>query len=170
MTVPQLLNLLLKSAADEGNLLLNVGPQASGEIAPAHVSRLREMGRWLRQHEEAIRDSQRCALSPWYNGNTHLGHWTRRGNDAYLHLLRWPGPEFSIPMVQPAPRAATLLTTGKPAPFHYDTATGKISFHDLPSDPPDPHVTVLKLSFDAPPERTVPDDKAAWLQADAEKR
>ena len=50
----QLVTLLADTVSKGGNLLLNVGPTARGEIEPAAKARLEAMGRWLRVNGRAI--------------------------------------------------------------------------------------------------------------------
>ena len=50
----QLVTLLADTVSKGGNLLLNVGPTARGEIEPSAKARLEAMGRWLRVNGRAI--------------------------------------------------------------------------------------------------------------------
>lgn len=45
---------LIDSASKGGNFVLNVGPNAEGELPPEHVALLEEVGRWTRANGEAI--------------------------------------------------------------------------------------------------------------------
>ncbi len=55
-----LIDLLIETRAKGGNLLLNVGPDAHGEIPLRQENRLREMGLWLMANHEAIYN-----VKPW---------------------------------------------------------------------------------------------------------
>ena len=46
--------MLIRCAGGDGNLLLNVGPMPTGEIAPEQAERLRQIGAWLAQYGESI--------------------------------------------------------------------------------------------------------------------
>jgi alpha-L-fucosidase len=50
----RLIHLLVDIVAKGGNFLLNVGPTPDGELPPEAVSRMKEMGAWLRVNGEAI--------------------------------------------------------------------------------------------------------------------
>jgi len=55
-----LINLLIQTRAKGGNLLLNVGPDAQGEIPERQEVRLREIGLWYMANHEAIDN-----IRPW---------------------------------------------------------------------------------------------------------
>ena len=47
ITVPKLVNLLVSTVANNGNLLLNIGPKADGTIPAEQLRRLEILGEWL---------------------------------------------------------------------------------------------------------------------------
>ena len=169
-TVPQLLQDLVTAAKDEGNLLLNVGPKPDGTIRREEVVRLRAMGKWLKTNGEAIYGSERCELlgggsnrwnQPWVNFNM-LGSWTRRGKTGYLHIFRWPGIEAVIPLVKSKALSATVLQTGRRAKIRQEH-NGRLVIYGLPSKPPHPYITVIKVRFAEEPKLLKEKNKAAWL-------
>lgn len=72
-----------------GNLLLNVGPLASGEIPAVEQSRLRGLGNWMRRHGDAIYGSR-----PWVRHQDSTGteeiRYVTTGND--LHIIGFAPP------------------------------------------------------------------------------
>ncbi|KAI1117686.1 glycoside hydrolase family 29 protein [Nemania sp. NC0429] len=54
MNASTLIRTLVDVVAKNGNLLLDIGPRADGTIVQAEVDNLREAGRWIRSHGEAI--------------------------------------------------------------------------------------------------------------------
>ncbi|KAI1097873.1 glycoside hydrolase family 29 protein [Jackrogersella minutella] len=54
MNASTLVYTLLDIVAKNGNLLLDVGPRADGSLVQPEVDQLREAGRWLRGHGEAV--------------------------------------------------------------------------------------------------------------------
>ena len=46
----ELIALLVDIVSKNGNLLLDVGPEADGAIPPVQMERLRELGAWLKQN------------------------------------------------------------------------------------------------------------------------
>src|SRR6266404_7606711 len=79
----ELIYLLVDIVSKNGNLLLDVGPEADGTIPPVQMSRLEALGSWLRQNGEAI-----YGTHPWKRaeGETIEGihvRFTQRGPATY---------------------------------------------------------------------------------------
>lgn len=70
-----LINLLIETRAKGGNLLLNVGPNAHGEIPERQECRLREIGLWYMANHEAIEN-----VKPWEITNEN-GIWFTTSKD-----------------------------------------------------------------------------------------
>jgi alpha-L-fucosidase len=81
-TPAQIVALLVKSAGNGGNLLLNIGPMPNGEIQPEFVERLHWMGRWLTKYGESIYHTQGGYIRP-----QKWGCLTERGGTLYVHVL-----------------------------------------------------------------------------------
>lgn len=54
ISVKDLISLLVETVADNGNLLLNIGPKADGTIPQEQVERLLALGKWLSKREGFI--------------------------------------------------------------------------------------------------------------------
>jgi alpha-L-fucosidase len=80
-----LVKMLVDTVAKDGNLLLNVGPNARGEFEPKAVERLRGIGAWLRLHGRAIYGCTASHFVPPPDCR-----YTQKGNRLYLHLFAWP--------------------------------------------------------------------------------
>lgn len=162
-TTGQLIEKLIDAVADGGNFLLNVGPKADGSIRADDARIMREIGRWLRENGEAIYACDTCDL---LGGRTPyqlnmLGRWTQKGCTAYLHILRWPGKEATIPLVASKVRKARLLATRQCVSFRQEA--NRLTFQNLPLRPPNSYATVIAVEFDEPPKRFREKDTAAWL-------
>lgn len=62
-----LIRLLCNIVSMNGNLLLNVGPQADGTIPPLQLKRLEALGNWLKVNGEAIFETR-----PWFKPNVNV--------------------------------------------------------------------------------------------------
>lgn len=54
LTGTEAIRLLVRTVAAGGNLLLNIGPTAEGEVPPEQAAALDQLGAWLRVHGDAV--------------------------------------------------------------------------------------------------------------------
>jgi alpha-L-fucosidase len=106
-----LVRTMIDAASKGGNFLLNVGPTAAGEIPPESVSRLQEMGRWMRANGESI---YATTVSPY--GAPAWGRYTAgRAGRVYAHVFDWPkNGQLVLTGLTAKPRSVQLLTDRKP--------------------------------------------------------
>jgi alpha-L-fucosidase len=99
-----IVQLLVKVAGRDGNLMVNVGPRPDGEIDPPQVQRLREVGDWLNKNGESIYGTRGGPFLPGtYGVSTH------KDNAIYLHLLDNGGAKLTLPAIGPRILKASLL-------------------------------------------------------------
>jgi len=154
-TPGQVVDMLATVAADNGNLLLNVGPKGDGSIPQATIEILEAVGGWLRYAGEAIYDTDRFTFGLMERGD-HRGDWchhgpfTASGNNLYLMARRWPGPEFAVGGIQCKVNAVTLLGE-QPRAVKFQQIADRTLLSGLPELPPDPVCPVLRFECDRPP-------------------
>ena len=102
-----LVEMLADSVSMDGNMLLNIGPDGRGAIAPPDERTLAEIGEWMLLHRDAIVGAGHAALTP-----PREGVYTRRGDRLYLHLFRWPMGAVHLPGLADRGRFARLLNAG----------------------------------------------------------
>ncbi len=73
---------LVNCVSKNGNLLLNVGPDARGRIPEESVQILKEVGKWMADNSESIYGCGACRLS-----KPEWGCYTRKGNNLYAHWM-----------------------------------------------------------------------------------
>lgn len=141
-----LLRNLIDIVSKGGNYLLNVGPMANGRIPDASVTRLEEMGAWLRVNGEAIYGTR---ASPFA---LEWGRATQKGNKLYLHIFDWPDTpdrRIELPPLVNTVTGATLL--GNESLRVTVTQSAERISVSLPPQAPHPIATVAVLELDGPP-------------------
>ena len=109
-SLEQCLEMLIRCAGGDGNVLLNVGPTSSGKIAPEQADRMQEIGAWLAKYGESIYGTRGGPFKPG-----KFGASTRKGNTIYLHVQRWPGETLMLPAIPAKIVRSTVLTGGTPS-------------------------------------------------------
>ncbi|ALS28220.1 alpha-L-fucosidase [Paenibacillus sp. 32O-W] len=86
----QVIRSLVECVSKNGNLLLNVGPDAKGEIPRESLNILSEVGEWMRRNGESIYGCGASALP-----KPEWGRYTQKGNKLYAHVFdRGIGPIY----------------------------------------------------------------------------
>jgi len=88
MTSDKLVDLLIKTVANGGNLLLNIGPTADGRIPVIQQQRLLDIGAWLCINGEAIYGTRKWGDSE--NKDFKNIYFTKKGNDLYILCTEFP--------------------------------------------------------------------------------
>ncbi len=103
------LDVLVKCAGGDGNLLFNVGPMPTGQIEGRQISRLAEMGAWMERYGETIYGTRGGPFRP-----TSWGASTCRDNKIYVHVLNWKAaPDgLVLPPLKAKVKKCSLLTGG----------------------------------------------------------
>jgi alpha-L-fucosidase len=150
-SVDMLVRMLVDTVSKGGNLLLNVGPNARGELDPRAVERLRGMGEWMRLHDRSIYGCTASDFTPPPDCR-----YTQNGDRLYLHLFAWPfrhvhldgmagrieyaqllndGSEIKMLSLEPDPEAQTI---------HMGGTSGTLTL-ELPVRKPPVTVPVVEL-------------------------
>jgi alpha-L-fucosidase len=125
----------------DGNLLLNVGPNAAGEIEPEQVKRLKEMGPWLKINGESIYGTRGGPID--YNAN--WGGSTKKNNFIYLHVTNWPeNGNLEIPYSGKKIIKAHFLASGDKVRFSQNSNSIAVT---KPKSGADEIDTVIKLQM-----------------------
>ena len=141
----QLIRNLVQCTAWGGNYLLNIGPKADGTFPGKAVTRLKEIGAWMKANGESIYGADKFPFG--------RGGWvklTTKGNTLYLHVWCWPGEELCVAGIKSKVKSAHLLATGRK--LRVKQEGDRVFLHGLPKAAPDPHDTVIALKFDGKPE------------------
>ena len=77
-----LIRKLVECVSKDGNLLLNVGPDAKGRIPAESVEILTQIGSWMKDNSESIYHCGYAGMD-----KPEYGRLTRNGNKIYFHLM-----------------------------------------------------------------------------------
>lgn len=111
-----IIRLLVSVVGRDGNLLLNVGPRADGQIEQDQINRLREVGDWLKQYGQSIYATRG---GPYLPGD--FGVSTYHDNTIYLHILNPAGNTLALPGVPAKVLGCSALTGGHATCTQTDT-------------------------------------------------
>lgn len=105
----ELVRAFVDMVAKNGNLLLNVGPDAHGAITEREALRVRALGEWMDVNAEAV-----VGTRPWVEAGTGPVRFTQGGGAVYAVLVEPPpGPTVRLPGCGVlADRPVTLLGHG----------------------------------------------------------
>ncbi len=148
-----LLQNLIGNVSLNGNMMLNIGPRANGDVPFEIEQRLQAMGEWLSINGESIYGSQAFDL---VRDQHDWGKITCRKNQdgtarLYLHVYNWPlSHKLAVTGIQEQAVKAYLLADPEKAALAINTQ-GVVTVLDLPEKAPDPMVSVVVLEYDSYP-------------------
>lgn len=111
----ELLHLLIRTAGKGANLLLNVGPQPDGNLPAAALSRLKEMGEWLRLNGESIYGTEVGGVT---TGSDDIV-CTRKGKTLYVHLLGKGISRLQLPLSAKKIKSVRTFPDKQPLTYSY---------------------------------------------------
>jgi alpha-L-fucosidase len=156
------IRMLVDCVSKDGNLLLNVGPDARGRIPKASVDILKEVGRWMAENGESIYGcgtadgcgaADGCDAADGY-GKPEWGRFTRKGKTLYAHVLEAQAGAVCLPGLAGKIEGLRLLADGSEIklsnywnlsayPEHAFFHLNPQSFDSYPL--PDPRDTVVEI-------------------------
>jgi alpha-L-fucosidase len=140
-SVAACLDMLIRGAGGDGNILLNVGPRPDGVIDPAQANLLKQIGDWLAKNGESIYGTRG---GPWKPAKNFAS--TRKGNTIYLHVMKSESGRVELPALPAEIKSAALLSGEKVSASQKD---GKLVM-EIPAASLDALDTIVKLAVDRP--------------------
>lgn len=139
----ELIRTLIDCVSKGGNLLLNVGPTGRGEFDERALSRLTDIGEWMRRHDRSIYG---CTQAPdeFPIPQNGLLTYNAKKKRMYVHVLAWPYKKFWLPGKAFAKQVeyAQLLHDGSEVGLHPGEDALSIG---LPQTKPNVAVPVIEL-------------------------
>ncbi len=148
-----LLKSLINNVSLNGNLMLNIGPRANGDVPYEISQRMLEMGKWLDVNGESIYGAEAFDLPQDMHD---WGKMTCKNDTGktklFLHVFNWPlNKQLNLTGLTTAPDKVYLLADKykDPLPFEHRGAFTEIS---LPALQPDPYISVVVIEYQGKPE------------------
>ena len=144
--VAYFIQLLAKTAAKGGNILLNIGPKGDGTIDPPDAEILAGIGKWMAVNGESIHGTERTPLDRQAWGDS-----TVKGNTLYLHVLNWPSNgRLLVGGLLSGVTQAYLLSDAAKNPLKIERIDDEDLLVRVPTTAPDAVDTVIVLKTDGP--------------------
>ncbi|MBQ3880936.1 MAG: alpha-L-fucosidase [Bacteroidales bacterium] len=121
-----LIQLLVRAAGKNANLLLNIGPQPNGELPQMALRRLEEIGNWMDAYGETIHGTRGGDVAPHSWGVS-----TRKGNRLFIHILEYEDSRLFLPMEAKVLKA-TKFIDGTPVQFSQDKEGVTLKLPEIP--------------------------------------
>lgn len=143
---------LVECTSKGGNMMLNVGPDAKGNIPAQSVEILNEVGAWMKKNGESIYG---CGISEY--PKPEWGRYTQKGNTIYAHVFETPLGAMPLYGIDKE-RIETIQFTGDGSEVRRGEAWNTalypdVAFVSMGDDPvfsyplPDSVDTVLKINL-----------------------
>jgi len=135
--------LFVDAVVRNGNLLVNVGPDADGVIPAGQVRLLAAFGSWTGRYGESLFNTRPGPFQP-VDG---VYGSTRRDRTIYLHVLKWPESVLHLPPLREKIVRARALT-GEHVGFAQSAAGIEVRVDRRHADAVD---TIIRLDLDRAP-------------------
>lgn len=128
-SVKTLVQLLVKAAGKNANLLMNIGPQPDGELPSQALERLKGMGEWMHTYGETIYGTRGGIIAPHDWGVT-----TQKGNMLYVHILNLQDKALFLPLTGKTIKKAVVFKNGKTVRFTKNKEGVLLQLDEVPQD------------------------------------
>ena len=150
--IPEIIRTFTEILGMGGNLLLDVGPKPDGTIPEKQVHTLKELGKWIGKHEEAVYKTV---------GGLPFGHFfgpttfSQDSTTIYLYYFDDPKAELSLKGVRNQIKSVRVVGDPENTPLEY-RRTGGASWMNipgrlmitLPKEKIDEYVTVIAVDLE----------------------
>lgn len=143
-----LLKALINNVSLNGNLMLNIGPRANGEVPTEITQRIREMGNWLNVNGESIYGARAFELpKDQHDWGKITYKKTETGTKLYLHVFNWPlNKQLYLTGIKTKPEKVYLLADKQKSSLMFDHSE-VLTTIQLSEMKPDPFLSVIVLEF-----------------------
>lgn len=126
----EIIDVLIETVAKGGNLLLDVGPPASGKIPADALKSMKEIGDWLKINGEGIYKTRRF---DYFKENDHVYYTkSKDGKIIYALCLAWPNDSLKLTKLIPNKNSKIqLLGSDRELEWEFNDGVLKI---DIPEE------------------------------------
>lgn len=151
-TPNQVIRLFIDCLSMGGNLLLDIGPKPDGTIPKEQVNILKELGRWIRKHKEAVYGTAAGLPPGYFYGPTAL---SRDRTILYLYLPHRPNGPIVLKGIENRVNRVWVVGNGTRLSWKvmmkaYWSKIPGLIYIDVPGAVSDPRVTVIAVLLDGP--------------------
>lgn len=107
-----MIRMLIDGVSKNGNMLLNVGPTARGELDAVATGALESFATWMHLHSRSIYGAGASLFETPVDAR-----YTQRGDRLYLHLFSWPFEHIHLPGLAGKVEYAQLLNDASELTF-----------------------------------------------------
>lgn len=149
-TLKQIIRMFVDCISMGGNMLLDIGPMEDGTIPKKQEEVLRGLGKWIREHEEAIYETKDGIMTRYWNGGSTL---SKDEKTLYLFIHDTPQESVCLKGLSTKIKAITVLHSGEKLEH---VVHGGVPWFNIPGttwisispEQAHEHVTVLKLELE----------------------
>lgn len=135
----ELIHYLVGTAGRNANLLLNIGPRPDGTLPEEAITRLQDIGKWMKDYAPTVQGVRGGVVPPHDWGVT-----TQKGKTLYVHVLT-PGKQaILLPYTGNKLKTAKEFISGKRVNYSITPQGIVISLPEREQDTPD---QVIELQF-----------------------
>ena len=152
-TPHMLLRTLCDCMSNGGNLLLDIGPKADGTIPQEEVDILKEFGRWIGKHKEAVYGTRAGLPAEHFpDGYTTLN---KGGDIVYLYIPNKVRGKICLRGIVNKVNRVWVVGNGSMLSYKvydkpYWSSLPGIVYIDVPEDVQDEQITVIAVLLDGP--------------------
>lgn len=146
----QILRMFVDCISMGGNMLLDIGPMADGTIPKQQVDTLLSLGKWIKEHEEAIYQTEDGIMQRYWAGGSTL---SKDKKTLYLFIYDTPQESVCLKGLSTPVKKITVLHTGEELTHQIH---GGVPWFNIPGtiwidinkEQAHEHITVIKVELD----------------------